>query len=158
MFDQLKAVTLGESSIEYTDSIKYLGVSIYSDKGLHYSASNDLRTFYRATNSILSVINKPSEEVLMHLLYTNCIPIIAYACNVKEFSAKDMRDLNTAVNDAIRKIYSFNRWESVRALREGNGMKSIYEIFANAKQKLENSLVSHPNSIMRFFYSLSSTI
>ena len=66
----------------------------------------------------------------MHLLYTSCLPIITYACNAKEFSANDMRDLNTAVNDAIRKIYSFNRWESVRVLREGSGMKSIYEIFA----------------------------
>ena len=42
-----------------------------------------------------------------------------------------MQDINTAINDAIRKIFSFNRWESVRALREGCDKKSIYDIFAN---------------------------
>ena len=92
----------------------------------------------------------------MHLLFTNCIPVITYACNVKQFSATDMRDLNTAINDAIRKIFSFNRWESVRALREGCGYQSIYDIFAKAKQKLNNSLISHHNSILRFLHHIAA--
>ena len=134
--NNLAPITLNNSAIEYTDTIKYLGVSIISAKGFCFSAANDLRTFYRAANSLLSVLRKPSEEVLMHFLYTNCVPIITYACNVKEFSAKDVRDINTAINHAIRKIFSFNRWEGVRALREGCGMKSIYDIFADAKIRL----------------------
>ena len=66
-----------------------------------------------------------------------------------------MQDINTAINDAIRKIFSFNRWESVRALREGCDKKSIYDIFANAKRKLDISLVSHCNSIMRFLHQIA---
>ena len=93
IFDDLKTVTLGGDNIDYTDSVKYLGVSIFSKNGLCYSSANDLRTFYRATNSLLSVLSKPSEEVLMYLLYTNCVPIITYAFNVK-----DLLDSITAVN------------------------------------------------------------
>ena len=92
----------------------------------------------------------------MHLLYTNCIPVLTYACNVKEFSAKEMRDINTAINNAIRKIFSFNRWESVRALREGCGYKSIYDIFANARQKFNDSLISHSNPILRFLHRIAT--
>ena len=77
--NNLEYITLNNSCIEYTNSIKYLGVSIISENGLRFSAADDLRTFYRATNSLLSVLNKPSEEVLMHLLYTNCVPVITYA-------------------------------------------------------------------------------
>ena len=153
--DALKCITLNNSSIEYTNSIKYLGVSIYSENGICFSAANDLRTFYRATNSLLSVLSKPSEEVLMHLLYTNCVPVVTYACDVKTFTAKDMRDINTAINNAIRKIFSFNRWESVRALREGCGKRSIYEIFENAKRKFDYSLISHRNAIIRFLHQIS---
>ena len=40
-------------------------------------------------------------------------------CDVKSYSAQDMRDCNTAVNNGIRKIFTFQRWESVRALRDG---------------------------------------
>lgn len=154
--NSLKSVTINGSDIEYTNAIKYLGVSICSEKGLCFSATNDLRTFYRASNSLLSVVKKPSEEVLMNLLYTNCVPVITYACNVKDFPAKDMRDLNTAINDAIRKIFSFNRWESVRDLRDGCCLKSIYEIFAIAKQRFSHSLISHHNSIIRFLYQYAS--
>ena len=153
--DDLTPVTIDGASIEYSDSVKYLGVTIVSDVGLCFSAVNELRTFYRASNSLLSVLNKPSEEVMMHLLFTNCVPVISYACNIKSFSAKEMRDLNTAINDSIRKIFSFNRWESVRALREGCGLRSIYDIFADAKKKLNDSLCSHSNSILRFLHLIT---
>ena len=85
----------------------------------------------------------------MQLLYTNCVPIIAYACDIKCYSARDMRDCNTALSDAIRKIFSFNRWESVRTLRESCGMKSLYEIFAISKRKFDDSILVHPNSVLR---------
>lgn len=145
----LKPVFLNNCVVEYVTSIKYLGVTIVSSNGLKFSASGDIRSFYRAANSILTALNKPSEEVLMQLLYTNCVPILTYACESKVFSAADMRDSNTAINNAIRKIFSFNRWESVRFLRENLEKKSIYEIFHNAKSKFQRSLALHRNSIIR---------
>ena len=104
-------------------------------------------------NSILTSVNKPNEQVLMQLLYTNCVPIISYACNVKIYSAQDMRDCNTAVNDAIRKIFTYQRWESVRSLRDGFQMKSVYEMFKIASDKFQLSLANHPNSILRHIHS-----
>ena len=89
-------------------------------------------------HSILSSLHKPSEEVFMQLLYTNCVPIIAYACDIKCYSARDMRDCNTALNHAIRKIFSFNRLESVKTLRESFGMKSSYEFYVKTKNLYQN--------------------
>ena len=80
---------------------------LLNDKMIEYVTS----IVYRVSNSILSVLHKPSEEVSMQLLYTNCVSIITYACAVKSFSAKETRDCNTALNDAIRKIFSFHQWE-----------------------------------------------
>ena len=40
-----------------------------------------------------------------------------------------MRQYNTALNDAIRRIYSYNRWESTRCLRQQLGFSNLYEIF-----------------------------
>ena len=44
----------------------------------------------------------------MNLLYTNCVPILAYGAEVVEFSLSDMRSFNTTINDAIRRIFSYN--------------------------------------------------
>ena len=144
--------------IEYVTSINYLGVSIVSDRGFCFSAANDLRNFYRASNSILSALQKPSEEVLMKLLSTNCIPVISYASGIKQYSAQEMRDCNTAINDAIRRIFTFNRWESVRSLRESFGMNSIYDTFARAAAKFSSSLPTHHNSILRHLHIIRESI
>ena len=88
-----------------------------------------------SSNSILNVLKKPDDVVQMHLLYTNCVPTLSFASAVKEYPSRSMNDCNTALNDAIRKIFSFSRRESVRDLRMSFGYLSLTEIFANAKRK-----------------------
>ena len=145
---------LESNDIEYVSSIKYLGTSIFSEKGLQFSAENDLRSFYRASNSILNTLNKPSEEIQMQLLYTNCVPILSYASAVKVFKSSDFHDCNTALNNAIRKIFSFNRWESVRSLRESFKYPSLTEIFARSRDKFLSRLANHSNPIISWLASL----
>ena len=135
--------------IEYVSTVKYLGVTIDSNKGFSFTAKNEIRSFYRASNSILSAVRKPSEEILIHLLYTNCIPILSYACEIKLFSSREMSDCNTAINNALRRIFTFNRWESVRSLRESFGKRSIYDIFSQTSTKFHSALSTHHNSIIR---------
>ena len=134
--DLLKAILINNIEVDYVEKIKYLGVTISSEPAFTFSADADLRSFYRSVNSILNVVKKPDEAIQMYLLYTNCVPIVTYACQVKEFSARQMSLCNTALNDAIRKVFTYQRWESVRLLRESLGYKSLYEIFAISKKIL----------------------
>ena len=78
---------VGESAIEYVSEYKYLGVTISSQKGLCFPATTTIRSFYCAANSVLNNRVKPDKHVLMQLFYSNCVPIISYACAVKEYSA-----------------------------------------------------------------------
>ena len=59
-----------------------------------------------------------------------------------------MQDCSTAVNDALRLIFGFNRWESVRTLRESFGYKSLVELFGASRSKFDASLVSHRNPVI----------
>ena len=107
-----------------------------SSKALHYngflcSAEKSRSAFFRSANSILRVAGKPSEAVLMKLLYSVCVPNVTYACEVTDFKRKDIEALHVAVNDSIRRIFSYNRWESIKDLRESMGYQSITQIFAN---------------------------
>ena len=124
--------------LEFVKQWKYLGVTVMAGPSLSFSAKPALGSCYRAGNSISSVLRKPDELVLMNLLYSNCVPILTYGAETVEFSNSDMRDCNTAINDAIRKIYSYNRWESTRFLRESLGFPSIYEIFRRRSEKFIN--------------------
>ena len=158
VYESLKPIIMNGKNVDYVSDIKYLGVSLVSNRGICFSAENDLRSFYRSANAVLNVLNKPDEVTLMHLLYANCVPTLTYCSSVKEFSSREMNDCNTAVNNAMRKIFSFNRWESIRHLREGFDYPSLHEIFANAKNKFKNSLLSHHNSVISRLASLEPEV
>ena len=118
--------------MNFVEELKYLGT--YTEIPRH------LGTFYRAANSVLNVLTDAHEDVLMSLLYSNCIPIISDACAVKQFSSSEMTNCNTAINSVIRKIFGFAHRQSVRTLREISGYKSIY---TNCKFPVQ---ISHTSS------------
>ena len=84
----------------------------------------------------------------MNLLFSNCVPILTYGCETVEFSASDMRTFNIAINDAIRKIYSYQRWESVRDLRQSAGFPSIYDIFSRRSEAFLNGNRQSTNQVI----------
>ena len=124
-------------------------ISIVAGKSFSYTARTEISSYYRAANSVLNVLTDAQENVLMSLLYTNCIPIITYACSVKQYSASDMTDCNTAINSTIRKIFDFRNRLSVRTLRKIGGYKSIYVIFAEAQKKFLIDAQKHSNPVVK---------
>ena len=150
--DDLKPVYLDGKAIDYVTSIRYLGTTVASSPGLIFSARDDLLNFYRSANSILNAVQKTKDEVLIHLLYTNCVPTLTYACSVKEYPPREMQECHVALNDAIRKIFTYNRWESIKHLRNGFGYNSLSLIFASARKNFHHSLATHHNSVIRHIF------
>ena len=104
---------LNGRAINFEPEWKYLGVVIMTGNGFFCSARRPLASFYRSSNSVLNVLKRPSEHVLMKLLYDVCVPNLTYACEVTNFLCKEKNAMHVAVNDAIRRIFSYNRWESL---------------------------------------------
>ena len=71
----------------------------------------------------------------MNLLYPNCVPGLTYASEVKDVTSREMQEMNTALNDAIRRIFSYNRWESTRLLRQQLGFPNVTEIFQKRRDR-----------------------
>ena len=146
--DALEPLRLNGTDIEFVSQIIYLGMTIVSNPTFSFTAEPDLRSFYRASNLVLNVLAKPDEAVQMQLLFTNCVPTLSYGCSIKDYSSRQMSDCNIAVNNAIRRIFSFNKWESTRTLREQFGYPSLYEIFSKAKDKFRLSIANHSNAVL----------
>jgi hypothetical protein len=145
----ISPLRIRDNVIEFVETWRYLGFYVKAGKVFSFCAKSDLRKFYMASNSILNVLHKPNEVVLMKLLYTNCVTILTYGCSVKEYNSREMTDCNTAINDAIRKIFTYNRWESVRELRKSMFYDSIYEIFVRAERNFLSSLVITDNPVLK---------
>ena len=136
-------------SIEIVDGWRYLGFYVKSGEHFGFSAQPDLSSFRRAANCLLNTCYRLSEEVMMKLLYTNCIPILSYGSQVKQYDSKDTHEVSVAVNDCIRKIFGYNRWTSIRYLRERMGYKAIEEIFAHQRVRFNHNLKLVPNALVQ---------
>ena len=148
------AMALFNSPMDYVAEWRYLGVTLTSGLSLGFSARPDLSAFYRATNAILTTLKGAHEHVSLTLLHTNCVPIITYACSVKEYTHNEMSDCNVAINNAFRRIFGFKEWQSIRVLRDIFGFKSLYIIFKESQDKFCNSCKSHINPIVNFIANL----
>ena len=132
---------LNGGSIEIVDKWKYLGFHLSNRNGLFaFDPHDERRSFYRASNSIINALYKPSEEVLMKLFYTNCVSILTYGLEIKEYLNRDMRNLHIAMNDGIRKIFGWNRWESIRDLRNSFGYDDLFTIAERRRRKFMSSM------------------
>ena len=141
-------ILLNNAPLKFVQEWKYLGITLKSDNGFSCFVIKSRAAFYRSCNSVFSVLNGPSELVQMKLLYSVCVPIVTYACDVVTFHGREIQSLNVAVNDAIRRIFSYNRWESIKALRESFGYSSLTEIFAKRKLSFEKKLSSIGNTFL----------
>ena len=115
-------------SLDFVHEYKYLGIVVAAGKQFSVSHVKPLIKFRSAANTVLNVQRQPSEQVLMKLLFTTCMPINTYSCEADLYSAKQKNALNIALNDATRRIFSYNRWESVRFLRLSMGYPSFTDI------------------------------
>ena len=147
-------LVLNNEPIECEREWKYLGCLVVSGKEFAYSCRLDLSSFCRSVNLIVTAVRKPSEQVSMRLLYSFSIPILTYASEVKSFSCSEMYDCHVAVNDSIRRIFLYNRWESIRSLRMQFGYRDLNTLFAIRKRAFLAKLPHMGNatitSLLRF--------
>ena len=88
-------------------------------------------------------------------LYSTCVPRLTYGAAIKDLTASEKQQLNVATNNAIRRIFGFRRWESIRQLRDIYNFESIEMMFAKAKRRFYITLATHDNHVLRFLSSLN---
>ena len=64
----------------------------------------------------------------MKLIYAVAVPLITYGCDSVPICSGQLNEMTIALNDVIRRIFSYQRWESVTFLRQTLGYLSVTEI------------------------------
>ena len=71
--------TLTGVKLSWVAELRYLGISLVKSRSLKCSLDASKRGFYRAANSIFGKVGRiASEEVVIHLIRTKCVPILSY--------------------------------------------------------------------------------
>jgi hypothetical protein len=62
-----------------------------------------------------------NELTRLYLLEAHCLPILTYATVSVDLRNDQIHDLNVAWNSVFRRIFHYNRWESVKPIMAGLG-------------------------------------
>ena len=108
---------LGSMELGWVSSFKYLGVLFSAGSVLTVDTNYMKRRFYTSCNSVLNRCKSVSEEVKLHLVKSFCLPMLTYCLAALDLKKSVIRDLAVCWNDAFRKIFHYNRWESVKDLQ-----------------------------------------
>ena len=73
---------------------------------------------------------------------------MTYSCEAISYTTKQFHTLNVALNDCIRRIFGYNRWESVRFLRLSMGYPSITDIFNQRRENFLKNILHIGNPTM----------
>ena len=119
---------LGPDNIEWCTAVKYLGVHIISGKNISFSIDYVKRSFFIACNCIFSNCIHANEIVHLTLQESYCLPILTYAMPAIDLKVKQICALNACWNSVFRKIFGFNKWESVRCFIHGLGRLDLVHI------------------------------
>ena len=85
--------------IPWVDEMKYLGLFIVQSRTFKCSLDHAKRSVYRVVNGIFGRIGRmASEEVILELIKTKCLPILLYGLEVCPLSKTNFRSLDFPIN------------------------------------------------------------
>ena len=91
--------------------------------------------FYKCFNGIYNKAFCASEEVVLHLFKSYCLPIITYACNSLYPSKRDIKFLNKLINVVFSRIFHTSDYELIAVIRDYCELSDISDMLINSHKK-----------------------
>ena len=135
--------------MQWNNKLKYLGVVFLSGLKMKCDTNYIMRKFYAASNCIFSNTSGLAELLQLQLQQTYCLPILQYSSCAIKFTQSQLSTLNVCWNDVFRKIFKFNRWESVTEFIGGLGYLNFIHLWYLSVVKFIKFLMSAANGVLR---------
>ena len=99
-------LTISGLPLSWATELRYLGIYILSSRVFKCSQDHAKRAYYRSLNAIFGKIGRSaSEEVVLQLVSSKCLPILMYASEACGLNQSDIRSLDFVVNRFLMKLF-----------------------------------------------------
>jgi len=104
-------------NLTWITELRYLGVYFVNSRTLKCSLNAAKRGFYRAVNSIFGKVWRiASEEVVLHLTTSKCMPILLYDLEALPLNKSPLSSLDFMVNRFLMKLFNSNDMQTIEFL------------------------------------------
>ena len=118
------AVTLNDSILQYTNSIKYLGVFLTTDFNDNIDVQRQLRCLYASANTVMSKFKHCSLSAKKLLIDSYCLNLYCSYLWCK-YTKSNIAKLRVAYNNIYRKLLGYSRRDSASAMLAINNVQSF---------------------------------
>jgi hypothetical protein len=112
----LASLYINTHEIQWVNKIKYLGVTLQAGTKFSIDLSDTRRKFFISVNNILNKSKRASDMSKLQLIESHCLPILMYGIDGMNLPKSQLKDVNAWWNYVYRKIFNYNKWESVKEL------------------------------------------
>lgn len=139
---------IGNEPICWSSSVKYLGVTFLSGLCLKCDVDCITRKFYAASNCIFGNSVGLDDILQLNLQTVYSLPVLQYATAAINLSNNELKMLNACWNSVFRKIFKYNRWESVNELIDCLGHVNFSHLWYLSVVKLVKSMLLSSNIVI----------
>src|ERR1700690_652683 len=139
--------------VQWVDKIKYLGIMLSSAKHFTIDYKETRRKFFVSVNTVLSKCKFTSDIVKLELLESQCLPIMLYSIESLNLSFVHVKEINCWWNSVYRKIFRYNKWESVKETICLLGRLDVLHIVTMRRLKFIKRINQSNNSVMNSLFT-----
>ena len=145
-------VTCNGMKLDWVQEMRYLGVYIVSAANFKCLFDNAKKSLYRSFNAVYGrLCNSTSEEVILNLVRTKCLPCLLYGVDVCPVNATDRRSLEFCVKRILIKNFRTTCNDIIDECRHFFGFSTIAKLVTKRKVKFLQSFSVICNSLCNLF-------
>ena len=147
--------TSNGGNLEWVNEIRYLGIFFKSGCTLRCCFDAAKRKFNRAVNCVLGKIGlRANEDVLVHLVYHKCLPILLYGTECCDLKKRVLSSLDFTVVRFFMKIFRSNNRDNIVNIMHMFNVQLPSESVVRRQLKFRQQFARCDNYFCRFVDSL----
>jgi len=145
-------VTSNGQELVWVKTCRYLGAYLVASINFKCLFDNAKKSYYRAFNSIFGKVGRhASEEVVVKLIQTKCLPVILYGLDACPVTAANKHSLDFVLTRSLMKLFQTGSNIIITECRRVFNMKLLSEMVVDRKLKFLSKYANACNIICHLF-------
>ena len=139
--------------LPWVDKVKYLGIFITSAQSFRCCFDHAKRSFFRSTNAIFGKVGRiASEEVVLQLVQTKCLPVLLYATEVCFIPRHTLSSLDFVFTRFLMKLFKSNQITTINDCILFFNLKTPSQLIESRLRSFSSKFLKLSNSLCQFAF------
>ena len=150
-------ISLSGNTLKWVTSFKYLGIVIVSGKRFRCLFDACKKKFFGSFNAIFGRVGRlASEDVILHLTRTKCLPVLLYAIEACPLLSRDIHSLEFVINRCLMKLFKTSSLTIVNECCDFFGFTPIRLTIETRTVKFLERYISSENIVCSCFVRIAT--